>query len=86
MLLLEFFILILELYTVTTVADKITVLISQQDPFITFKNEKAMGLDISILRNFAKKFNHDIEFITTNESLNVIFDSNETTMNFDSNG
>lgn len=52
---------------------KISVLISKYEPFVFFTNETESqgpkGLDISILNNFAKKFNLQIEYIQSNESL-----------------
>lgn len=66
---------------------KITVMVSQSEPFAVFKNEKQkfMGLDTTIIGNFGKKYHFQIEYIKANESLKEIFGSeNRTEIFFES--
>lgn len=59
----------------------ITVALSQQKPFVILdKNGSPTGLDVSIMENFAKKFNIHIDYIVVNSSLNYVL-TNETNIN-----
>lgn len=93
MITLILFILIVKIITLTvatnhtlTTGSKITVLISEQDPFVIFSKRnqaiKPNGLDIFILDAFASKFNLKIEYIKIEKSLNLIFDSHVMTKKF----
>lgn len=53
--------------------NKFTVLVSQTKPFAFYENHSLKGLDIEIIRNFARKFNLQIKYVILNESLNVAF-------------
>lgn len=58
---------------------QITVLISQNEPFVVFDNQTAddlpRGIDISILDNFATKFGLKMEYIRMNETMKEGFAS-----------
>lgn len=53
----------------------VNVMLSQID-------EAFMRLDMKIVENFGKKFNFQIEYITSNESLNEMFSSEDRIRNF----
>lgn len=60
---------------------KISVMLSERNPFVFFnENGTPVGLDISIIENFAQKFHLRIDYIVINSSLNEIF-SNEKNFN-----
>lgn len=66
---------------------KITVMVSQSEPFAIFKNEnpKFKGLDTTIVENFGRKYHFQIEYIKANESLKEVFSSeNRTEIFFES--
>lgn len=53
---------------------KTTVLIPKAPPFHSQRDMSALErLDFKLIETFAKKFKLDIEYITTNETLNEIF-------------
>lgn len=73
-------ILVIALYPIFPIIEakpmeKITVLLSQIDPFASHKaeNQALKRLDLKIMENFGKWSNLDIQYITTNESLNEVF-------------
>lgn len=63
---------------------KITVAASVREPFITFKtkNDEPKGLDVTILKEFAKKVNISMEFIKIDKKLNEIISSDEQLNDF----
>lgn len=63
---------------------KITVMVSQSEPFAVFNNEKQkfMGLDTKIVENFGRKYHFQIEYIKANVSLKEVFGSENRTDNF----
>lgn len=52
----------------------VTIALSERKPFVTFdQNGMPTGLDVSIINNFAQKFNLQISFLIVNVSLNFVF-------------
>lgn len=64
--------------------ESIKVMVSQAEPFTYFdvKSQSLMGLDIEIIKNFAKKFKLKAKFILMNESLNELFTSENRIKHF----
>lgn len=53
---------------------KIVVALSEQRPFVMFdQNGTPTGLDVLIIKNFARKFNFQVDYSILNSSLNYIF-------------
>lgn len=62
---------------------KLSVAFSERKPFLTFNPDGSIrGVDVSILNNFARKFNLNIEYQFVNTSLNYILSSEEKLTNF----
>lgn len=55
---------------------KLTVMASEAKPFVFKDKQSVKGVEIELIKNFAKKFKLDVEYIVTNESLREVF-SNE---------
>lgn len=57
---------------------------SNREPFVIEDkiNYVLNGLDVSIMENFAKKFNFKTEYIRSNQPLNLAFHSEEAFQNF----
>ena len=53
--------------------DKLTVMMSQANPFAFHENGVFKGLEVKIVENFAKKLKLNVNYILANESLNEIF-------------
>lgn len=62
----------------------INVMVSHAEPFVYFdvKKQSLKGLDVEIIKNFAKKFNLKINYIVTNETLNEVFSSENRVVRF----
>lgn len=61
---------------------EIVVAFSKRPPFVFYDENGALrGLDVSIIENFAKKFNFRIKYNEFNESLNEVFSREETIEN-----
>lgn len=75
MFLASFIVISLILIFSTLEAKKINVMLSQVE-------QAANGLDMKIVENFGKKFDLQIEYVKTNESLNEIFSSEDRIRNF----
>lgn len=62
----------------------INVMVSRAEPFVNFKQETNTidGLDIKLIENFGKKFNFNIKYIRSNESLNVVLRSKNQMQKF----
>ena len=53
--------------------DKLTVMMSQANPFAFHENGVFKGLEVKIVENFAKKFKLNVRYIHATESLNEMF-------------
>lgn len=62
----------------------INVMISQTEPFAYFdaKQYSLKGLDVEIIKNFARKFNLKMNYFITNETLNEVFSSENRANDF----
>lgn len=52
---------------------KITVAFSERTPFVKVSEKKLIGVDISIIENFARHYKFQISYVNLNTSLNHIF-------------
>lgn len=67
-----------------TSINQVTIMASPIEPFVVYNpnQSKLIGLDVEIIENFAKKFNFEVKFIMTNESVLEIFSSDDRTIHF----
>lgn len=63
---------------------RISVAVSERNPFVVFDQNggQSIGLDVSIVKNFAKKFGFEIDYTVLNASLNYIFANKENLKTF----
>lgn len=67
---------------------EITIMYSIREPFVMeshLKGSMLKGLDVSVVENFARKFQMKTTYIRSNESLNSVFNSEEDLRNFTAN-
>lgn len=64
--------------------DKVTVAVSVREPFVVYdeKNKELKGMDITMLKEFGKKYRISMEFVKLNVKLNEIFSSENLFNNF----
>lgn len=64
--------------------NKLIVIASVREPFVVFdaKNNELRGLDVTLLREFGKKFNIPIEFMKLDVNLSEIIASDSKKFNF----
>lgn len=61
---------------------KITVLASDAKPFVFKDKQSVKGVEIEIIKTFAKKFKLDIDYIVINESLKEVFSNEDRSTQF----
>lgn len=61
---------------------KITIMASQAKPYVYEEKRSFRGLDVDIIENFAKKHNLKTEYVSANEPLRSVFNSEDRFNNF----
>lgn len=66
---------------------KVSILFSNREPFVTEDEMSGVprGLDVSIMENFARKYNLKTEYIRSNQALNLALFSEEAFNEFSQN-
>lgn len=67
---------------------KISIMFSNRQPFVianSLSEAKTKRLDVSIIENFSKKCNLKTEYIQSNESLNLVFQTEDAFEKFTQN-
>lgn len=64
--------------------NQLKIMASPIEPFVIYNpNQNTLiGFDVKIIENFAKRFNFEAKFVTTNESLLEVFSSDNRTIHF----
>lgn len=66
----------------STKISKISVMVSLIESFAFYEKQILKGLDIDIIKNVAKKFQLEVEYIVINGTLSAIFDTSSTADTF----
>lgn len=82
---LQFLIIVFALNSIESKSVRnINIMVSQSEPFAYFdaKKHSLKGLDVEIIKHFAKKYELKINYVVTNETLNEVFNSKIRVDNF----
>lgn len=63
-------------------ATKITVAVSQSDPLLQIEKMSQSAIGLEIIKTFAEKINHVVEYIVMNETLNTVFETGKSVEHF----
>lgn len=60
----------------------VTIMASQAKPYVYENKPSIRGLDVDIIKNFAKRYNLKIDYIITDQQLKEVFSSEDRFNNF----